>query len=132
MAALKDYFAEQGFFWAAVQPQKLSGGRWRYTVTPGEIYRFDRAVVVGANDNWSERFIKDLPLHAGEIFRPSLVRPWLDPLTQPGGGDSQVPYRMRKLTINTDRQKHLVSLVVEVTGRETVKVGEEPSAPGRR
>ncbi len=114
-SALKNYYTDQGYFWAVVQEDGSQKGKVHYTVLPGDIYHFDKAVIVGAPDAWAAEFLASLALRRGDVYRPVAVNTWLAPLKERGPLQPGFPeYQPRRITINTDRDSHTVSLVLEV------------------
>lgn len=121
IAGLRERYVEAGYFWVFVGVQNDKNRVATYTVSPGDIYHFDGVTILGATNDWVTDFQKLLPLHSGDIYKPSIVKAWIDPLTQPRGSFSAPVaaslYAAKRLTINTDRQKHTISLVLEVAKR---------------
>lgn len=116
--ALRANYIERGYFWVFVEATRQKNGSIAYRVTPGDIYRFDHATVTGASDEWAKEFSSTLAMKPGDIYRPSLVKAWLDPLVKgrslPFGAPAYVP---KRITFNTDRENHTMSLVLEVSER---------------
>jgi len=117
-AALKSHYMDQGYFWAQADPELLTDGKHRFTVTLGDLYRFDKLTILGASDDWIGRVSGSLPLKKGDIYRPSLARAWLDSVERPAANSLYAQYRPKKFEVDFDRERHLISLVLEVSKAE--------------